>query len=134
MSCCWSSADCGLYQFWKEHFEGDFSHSVLTRNFQQLNGRGYDVAWPTVSRYLNAAGIGIRDPRRLFWQRLFRRKGEITEAIQAENEAVIRRVIQDVLRSWRQEVRASGGDPVAAEHRLGLTPQEHRAKGSAAAD
>ena len=93
----WSS----LYQFWKEHFEGDFSHSVLTRNFQQINGRGYHAAWPTVSRYLNAAGVGIRDPRRLFWQRLFHRKDEITEAIQAKNEAAGRRVIRDVLPPWR---------------------------------
>ncbi len=126
----WSS----LYQFWKEHFEGDFSHSVLTRNFQQMNGRGYGVAWPTVSRYLNAAGVGIRDPRRLFCQRLFHRKDEIAAAIQAENEGAGRRVIRDVLQRWRQEVRASGANPAAVEHRLGLTPQEHRAKGSAAAD
>ena len=126
----WSS----LYQFWKEHFEGDFSHSVLTRNFQQMNGRGYDVAWPTVSRYLNAAGVGIHDPRRLFFQRLFHRKDKIAAAIQAENDGAGRRVIRDVLLLWQQEVRANGGDPAAVEHRLGLTPQEHRAKGSAAAD
>ncbi len=116
----WSS----LYQFWKEHFEGDFSHSVLTRNFQQMNGHGYDVAWPTVSRYLNAAGVGIDVPRRLFWQRLFDRKDDITRAVQANDRAAVRTAVRAVLRRWRKDVRATGGEPAVVENRLGLMPDE----------
>lgn len=114
-----------LKEFWKEHFESDFSHSVLTRNFQQLNGRGYDVAWTTVSRYLNAAGVGIADPRRLFWQRLFEQREEIAEAIQAKDDATTRSLIRNILVSWRKQVLGDEVDPETVEHRLGLMPSEY---------
>lgn len=117
-----------LRDFWKEHFEGDFSHSVLTRNFQQLNGRGYQLAWPTVSRYLNAAAIGLDDPRRLFWQRLFAQHTKIRDAIARRDTAAVRRAVRAALRRWRTEIEEAGGDPSTVEYQLGLLPEE-RARG-----
>ncbi len=114
-----------LYQFWKEHFEGDFGHTVLTRNFQQMNGKGYDIAWSTVSRYLNAAGVGIQAPRRVFWQRLFERKNEITQALRVANQTAVQKTVREILTRWRRNMRASGVDPALVEHRLGLMPEEH---------
>ena len=113
-----------LHQFWKEQFQEDFSYSMVTRNFQQLNGNGYDFPWTTVSRYLNAAGIGVSDPRRTFLQQLFHRKDEVTDAIDSDNRTASLAVIGEIVKKWRKEVRAANRDPQSVEHTLGLTPEE----------
>lgn len=113
-----------LHAFWEEQFQEDFSYSIVTRNFQQLNGRGYDFPWTTVSRYLNAAGVGVADPRRKFLQQLFDRKDEITEAIASRDKAAPVTIVKKVLSRWRKDLRAARRDPGSCEHTLGLTAQE----------
>ena len=110
-----------LHDFWEEQFQDDFSYSIVTRNFQQLNGRGYDFPWTTVSRYLNAAGVNLSDPRRTFLQQLFQRKDEVTDAINSDNGPASLAVIRQVLKRWRTKVRAANRDPRSIEHTLGLT-------------
>ncbi len=117
-----------LHHFWEEQFQDDFSYSIVTRNFQQLNGRGYRFPWTTVSRYLNAAGVGVSDPRRTFLQQLFQRKDDVTDAINHDNGPALLAVIRQVLKRWRTEVRAAKGDPQSIEHTLGLTAAERGRK------
>ena len=118
-----------LRQFWKDQFQEDFSYSIVIRNFQQLNGRGYDFPWSTVSRYLNAAGVGVSDPRRTFLQQLFHRKDEITDAIDSDNRPALLAIIGEILKQWRKEVRAANRDPQSVEDTLGLTSEERDGKG-----
>ncbi|MDA1055650.1 MAG: hypothetical protein O3C40_35085 [Planctomycetota bacterium] len=113
-----------LYAFWQEQFQDDFSYSIVTRNFQQLNGRGSDFPWTTVSRYLNAIGVGVSDPRRAYLQQLFDRKDEVTDAINANNKPAALAVIRQVLKRWRTAMRAAHRDPQSIEHKLGLTAEE----------
>ena len=113
-----------LRDFWEEQFQDDFSYSIVTRNFQQLNGQGYDFSWTTVSRYLNAAGVGIADPRRKYLQQLFDRKDEVTDAIASDNRPATLATIRRVLKGWRRELRAANHDPQSVEHTLGLTADE----------
>ena len=117
-----------LHAFWEEQFQDDFSYSIVTHNFQQLNGRGSDFPWTTVSRYLNAAGVGVSDPRRTFLQQLFQRKDEVTDAIKHDNGQALLVVISQILKRWRTEVRAAKGDPQSVEHTLGLTAEERGRK------
>ena len=117
-----------LRHFWEEQFQDDFSYSIVTRNFQQLNGQGYGFPWTTVSRYLNAAGLGISDPRRTFLQQLFLRKDEVTDAINHDNGPALLVVIRQVLKRWRTEIRAAKGDPQSVEPTLGLTAEERGRK------
>ncbi len=117
-----------LHDFWEEQFQDDFSYSIVTRNFQQLNGRGYDFPWTTVSRYLNAAGVDVSDPRRTFLQQLFQRKDEVTDAINSDNGPASLAVIRQVLKRWRTKVRAANRDPRSIEHTLGLTSEERGSK------
>lgn len=119
-----------LHDFWEEQFQDDFSYPTLTRNFQQLNGQGYDFSWTTVSRYLNAAGVGVADPRRKYLQRLFDRKDEVTAAITSDNRRATSDVVKHVLRQWRRDMRAANQDPQRAEHTLGLTLEERGHGGS----
>ncbi|MEO8496839.1 MAG: hypothetical protein ABI614_17350, partial [Planctomycetota bacterium] len=113
-----------LHAFWEEQFQDDFTYSIVTRNFQQLNGRWSDFPWTAVSRYLNGAGVGVADPRREFLQQLFERKEEITDAIDADNQPAALSVTRQVLKRWRATVRAAGHDPQSIERKLGLTPEE----------
>ena len=113
-----------LHDFWEEQFQVDFSYSIVTRNFQQLNGRGYDFPWTTVSRYLNAAGVGVADPRRKFLHRLFDCKDEITDAVRSGDEATRLAIVKKVLSGWRKDLRASRHDPDSVKHTLGLTAEE----------
>ncbi|MEO2017102.1 MAG: hypothetical protein ABGZ53_22330 [Fuerstiella sp.] len=117
-----------LHDFWEEQFQDDFSYSIVIRNFQQLNGYGCDFAWTTVSRYLNAAGVGLSDPRRNFLQKLFDRKDEITDAINSGNRPAALAVIRQVLKRWRTELRAANRDPLPVQHTLGLTAEERGSK------
>ena len=117
-----------LHQFWEEQFQEDFSYSIVTRNFQQLNGMGYDFPWTTVSRYLNAAGVGVSDPRRAYLQQMFHRKDEITNAIDSHNRSAYLTLIGQILKHWRKELRAANRDPQSIEYTLGLTPAERDAK------
>jgi len=117
-----------LYAFWKEQFQVDFSYSIVTRNFQQLNGRGSDFPWTTVSRYLNAAGVGVSDPRRAFLQQLFQRKDEVTDAINSDHRPAALAVVRQVLKRWRTELRAAHRDPQSVEYTLGLTAEERGSK------
>ena len=118
----WSS----LRQFWEEQFQDDFSYSIVTRNFQQLNGQRSDFPWTTVSRYLNAAGVGVSDPRRTFLQQLFYRKDEITDAMNSGRRREFLTIVGAILKQWRKQVRAEGVDPQSVEHTLGLTPEERQ--------
>jgi len=113
-----------LYAFWEEQFKDDFSYSIVTRNFQQLNGRGSDFPWSTVSRYLNAVGVGASDPRRAFLQQLFEHKDQVTNAINSDNRPAALTVIRQVLKRWRTELRKAHRDPQSVEHTLGLTAEE----------
>lgn len=113
-----------LRHFWEDQFRDDFSYSIITRNFQQLNGNGADYHWATVSRYLNAAGLGSTDPRRAFLQQLFERRDEITTALQANQRSKIAGVVAEVLRQWRKGERSAGRDPLTTERILGLTAEE----------
>ena len=113
-----------LHDFWEEQFQDDFSYPTLTRNFQQLNGQGRVFSWTSVSRYLNAAGIGISDPRRRYLEHLFDHGDEITDAIHSEDADATLRVVRHVLRRWRTELRTSNQDPTSIEHTLGLTAYE----------
>lgn len=117
-----------LYAFWKEQFQDDFSYPIVTRNFQQLNGRWTDFPWTTVSRYLNAAGVGVSDPRRAFLQQLFQRKDEVTDAINSGHTPAALAVVRQVLERWRTELRAAHRDPKSVEHTLGLTAEERGSK------
>ena len=113
-----------LYAFWQEQFQDDFTYSVVSRNFQQLNGCWGDFPWTTVSRYLNAVGLGVSDPRREFLQQLFERKDEITEALDANDHPASLVVIRQVLKRWRSALRATDRDPRSVEYKLGLTSEE----------
>ena len=113
-----------LYAFWEEQFQEDFTYSIVTRNFQQLNGRGSDFPWTTVSRYLNAVGVGVSDPRRVFLQKLFERMDEITNAINANKQAAAVAVVRQILKRWRTVQRKAHRDPQSIEHQLGLTAEE----------
>lgn len=113
-----------LRRFWEEEFQEDFSYSIVTRNFQQLNGHGYDFPWSTVSRYLNAAGVGVADPRRAFLHELFHRKDDIRKAIDKKNNKEALAIVRNILKHWRKEVRADHGDPQSIEYKLGLTKAE----------
>jgi len=114
-----------LHHFWEDQLQDDLSYSMLTRNFQQLNGKGHDFPWTTVSRYLNAAGVGLSDPRRSFLQQLFHRRHEITRLIHSSRRAALQAIIGDVLNHWRKEMRSAGIDSQAVEYTLGLTPEEY---------
>ena len=114
-----------LHHFWEDQLQEDLSYSMLTRNFQQLNGKGHDFPWTTVSRYLNAAGVGLSDPRRSFLQQLFHRRHEITRLIHSSRRAALQAIIGDVLDHWRKEMRSAGIDTQAVEYTLGLTPDEY---------
>ena len=118
-----------LRDFWEQRLRGDFEYSILTRNIQQLNGRGYSITWPSVSRYLNAAGLRLQDPRRRYLEALFEVKEEITAGLNKRPSAVPQ-VVQQVLRKWRRQVRRQGKDPQECEHRLGLTARERGLNGS----
>ena len=102
---------------------------MLTRNLQQLNGKGHDFPWTTVSRYLNAAGVGFSDPRRSFLQLLFHRRHEITKLVHSGHRTALRTLIGNVLNQWRKDMRSAGVDSQAVEHTLGLTPEEYRSNG-----
>jgi hypothetical protein len=117
-----------LSHFWEEQFQDDFSYSIVSRNFRQLNGHGPTCLWTTVSRYLNAAGIGMSDPRRSYLQQLFERKDELTDAVNSNNGSELLAVIRQVLKRWRKNVRAANRDPLAMEHTLGLTSEERGCK------
>ena len=113
-----------LYAFWEEQFQDDFTYSIVARNFQQLNGRWGDFPWTMVSRHLNAVGLGVSDPRRVFLQQLFERKDEITDALNANNQPAALAVIRQVLKRWRRALRAADRDPRSVEYKLGLTTEE----------
>jgi len=113
-----------LHQFWEEQMQEDFSYSMVIRNFQQMNGKGYDFPWSTISRYLNAAGVGVADPRRLFLQHVFQRKNELTTALDGNHRRGVLSILGEILPRWRKEVRAANQDPQAVEHTLGLTREE----------
>ena len=113
-----------LHHFWEDQLKEDLSYSMLTRNFQQLNGKGHDFPWTTVSRYLNAAGMGLADPRRSFLQQLFYRRDEITKLIHSGHRSALRSLIGEVLNQWRKEMRTAGVDSQTVEHTLGLMPEE----------
>lgn len=113
-----------LRQFWEEQFQEDVSYSIVTRNFQQLNGKGHGFPWATISRYLNAAGVGISDPRRKFLQQLFHRKDEVADAIDSDNRPARLTIIGEILRQWRKEPRPARCDAQSVEHTLGLMPEE----------
>ena len=113
-----------LLQFWEEQLKEDLSYPMVTRNFQQFNGKGTHFPWATVSRYLNAAGVGLSDPRRTYLLQLFQRKDDIRHAVDASNQPALRAIIRDVLRRWRQEMRAADIDPQLIQHTLGLLPEE----------
>ena len=98
---------------------------MLTRNFQQMNGKSHDFPWTTVSRYLNAAGVGLSDPRRSFLQQLFHRRHKITILIHSGHRTALQAIIGDVLNHWRKEMRSAGIDSQAVEYTLGLTPEEY---------
>ena len=98
---------------------------MLTRNFQQLNGKGLDFPWTTVSRYVNAAGVGLSDPRRSFLQQLFHRRDEITKAIHAGDNIKLPKIVGNVLSDWRKEMRSAAFDSQTMEHTLGLIPDEY---------
>jgi hypothetical protein len=117
-----------LHDFWEEQFQDDFTYSIVIRNFQQLNGRGYDFTWPTVSRYLNAAGVGMSDPRRNFLHKLFDRKDEITHVINSGDRPAALAIVRQVLKRWRTELRAANRDPKSVQHTLGLTAEERGSK------
>lgn len=117
-----------LHDFWAEQFQHDFSYSIVTRNFQQLNGQGYDFPWTTVSRYLNAAGVGLSDPRRTFLQELFNCKDEVTDALASDDRPAALAVTRQVLKRWRRKLRAANRDPQSVEHTLGLTIEERSSK------
>jgi hypothetical protein len=89
---------------------------------------GYDFPWTTVSRYLNAAGVGVSDPRRAYLQQMFHRKDEITNAIDSHNRSAYLTLIGQILKHWRKELRAANRDPQSIEYTLGLTPAERDAK------
>ncbi|MEJ7592451.1 MAG: hypothetical protein WKF77_12945 [Planctomycetaceae bacterium] len=114
-----------LHHFWEDQLKEDLSYSMLTRNFQQLNGKGHAFPWTTVSRYPNAAGVGLADPRRSFLQQLFHRRDEITRLIHSSRRAALQAIIGDVLNHWRKEMRSAGIDSQAVEYTLGLTPEEY---------
>jgi transcriptional regulator with XRE-family HTH domain len=116
-----------LRHFWDDQFRDDFSYSIITRNFQQLNGNGADYHWATVSRYLNAAGMDAADPRRAFLQQLFDRRGEVTDAVRANQRSRIIQIVGEVLRQWRKSERTAGRDPRPTERLLGLTAEERNA-------
>lgn len=118
-----------LHQFWEEQLKEDLSYSMLTRNFQQLNGHGHDFPWTTVSRYLNAAGVELSDPRRSFLQQLFHHRHEITKLIHSRHRGPLRTVIGNVMHQWRKEMRAAHFNPDTLEHTLGLTPVEYAGSG-----
>ncbi len=118
-----------LHHFWEEQLREDLSYSMLTRNFQQLNGHGQDFPWTTVSRYLNAAGVELSDPRRTFLQQLFHRRHEITKLIHSGHRNPLRAVIGSVMNQWRKEIRWAHFNPDTMEHTLGLTPVEYAASG-----
>ena len=113
-----------LHDFWEEQFQDDFSYPTLTRNFQQLNGQSYDFSWTTVSRYLNAAGVGVSHPRRNYLQQLFDRKNEVADAINSDNKPAALAIVKQVLKRWRKDLRADNKDPQSVEHTLGLTTDE----------
>lgn len=117
-----------LHHFWEEQFQEDFSYSIVTRNFQQLNGMGYDFPWTTVSRYLNAAGVGVSDPRRTYLQQLFHHKDEITDALNSRNRSAYLTIMGQILKHWRTQIRAANHDPQSIEYTLGLTPAERDAR------
>ncbi len=119
-----------LHHFWEDQLREDLSYSMLTRNFQQLNGNGHDFPWTTVSRYLNAAGAGLSDPRRSFLQQLFDRRHEITGLIHSGHRNPLRTVIGNVMQQWRKEMRAAHVNADTIEHTLGLTPVEYSGNGS----
>lgn len=117
-----------LHQFWEEQFQENFSYSIVTRNFQQLNGMSYDFPWTTASRYLNAAGVGVSDPRRTYLQQLFHRKDEITNAINSRNRSASLTIIGQILKHWRKQLCAANLEPQSIEHTLGLSSTERDAK------
>ncbi len=114
-----------LHHFWDEQLQEDLSYSMLTRNFQQMNGKSHDFSWTTVSRYLNAAGVGLSDPRRSFLQHLFHCRHEITKLIHSGHRNPLRTVIGNVMNQWRKEMRSVGLDSHAVEYTLGLTTEEY---------
>lgn len=114
-----------LHHFWEDQLREDLSYSMLTRNIQQLNGHGHDFPWTTVSRYLNAAGVGLSDPRRSYLQQLFHRRHEITKLIHSRRQTALRTLIGNVLKQWRNEMRSAGIDTQTVEHTLGLTREEY---------
>lgn len=114
-----------LHHFWEDQLQQDLSYSMLTRNFQQLNGKGLDFPWTTVSRYVNAAGVGLSDPRRSFLQQLFHRRDEITKAIHAGDNIKLPKIVGNVLSDWRKEMRSAAFDSQTMEHTLGLIPDEY---------
>jgi len=118
-----------LHHFWEDQLREDLSYSMLTRNFQQLNGNGHDFPWTTVSRYLNAAGAELSDPRRSFLQKLFHRRHEITGLIHSGRRNPLRTVIGNVMHQWRKEMRAAQVNADTIEHTLGLTPVEYTGSG-----
>jgi len=109
-----------LKEFWSDKFEEDFSHSVLTRNFRQLNGEGHDFEWSTVSRYINARGLGLDDDRRLWLEQMFTVRNELTEALNEQDAEKVCVIVQEALDTWRAEAT----DPEQTEHMLGLTKAE----------
>jgi hypothetical protein len=115
-----------MYDFWEQHCRDDFTYSVMTRNFQQMNGRG-NIDWPTVSRYLNAAGLDLNDPRRLYLQDLFAVREQLTDSLRKKTPRDRLALVAGVLRAWRRKVRGLGHDPAAFEYRLGLTVDELQA-------
>ena len=84
--------------------------------------------WPTVSRYLNAAGLALEDPRRVYLKMLFKRKDGITEALgkRKGGQQEVWSIVQGVLCTWRRSVGAERAKEV--EHMLGLTLEERGIK------
>jgi len=117
-----------LRQFWQQYLEDDIGHSILTRNVRQMNGEGYNIQWPTISRYLNAAGLGLSAPQRIWLQEIFKDDSDLRQAVESGNEKIVVRIIGKALKRWRKEMRSWNNDPNDCEHMLGLTDAERGIK------
>ncbi|TSC57379.1 MAG: hypothetical protein Greene041619_1199 [Candidatus Peregrinibacteria bacterium Greene0416_19] len=107
-----------------EHQMGGMHPAMLVRNVHQLGGTGYDTTWPSVSRYLDGAGLAMDDPQRVFMELLFPHKDAIAGALRRRNARAVTTMVQEVLDQWKLLVWEGGGSAEEHIHKLGLTARE----------